>query len=340
MVFLSAVAFGLPAESYAQDMTTDGHSFWFWGKVRDNNGSPISGVTVRCVDCIPVKQTTTNSSGDYVIEYHNFCGNKFLDAFGEGWEEVRKSVWDDSCPDCCEPGDQFCQDNAICDWDDKTDFTLNPDGNQDIDNDGLANAFDNCPNKPNWISLGTCTEGKRGNLCTSNGQCDKCGTKGFCSRFQEDCDGNGIGDACDVCVTQPDGCGNCNFKVASEQNPLHKFMAESDEVLITQMTDEDVQTMWYVILNLWWSAHNAQSYPTLLQGFATFINGPDYLCGEPVHDFNENGIADEEEEGGLPLRYSLNFRLMLQALIDAYNYCITVKLPNCDPEEDPFGCKW
>lgn len=334
LVALFLMVIGPIPNSSAQDMVIDGHGFWFHGTVEDSNGNPISGVTVRCSNCLPALQTTTDGNGEWDIGYHNYCGYKDIYAFGEGWEEVRKRIYDNSCPECC-LGDPICEGQAVCAWDRLVNFTLNPDNNQDIDNDGLANALDNCPNKPNWISLGTCTYGKRGQLCTHHDQCDKCGIPdGYCSKLQEDCDGNGIGDACDVCVTQTDGCSNCNNITAQGS---HKVLAEMN---VTQMSNNEVRTMWYIISDMWWTGHNATSYPTIAQAIAGRFNGPDRLCDECVHDYNENGICDEDEPGGLPLAYSLNPRLMLQSLIDAYQYCVTVKLPNCDPEEDPWGCMW
>lgn len=311
--------------------TTNSYAgFWFHGKVTDRNGSPISGATIQCTNCSPSLSTQSDSDGEYVLPYHNYCDRKYLSAFGEDWEKVTKSVYDGSCPECSGvPSDQ-------CDYSRRVSFILDPADNPDIDGDGRLNVADNCPTVPNWLGLGTCTDGKKGNVCSNHAQCKKCGVPGYCSKLQEDCDGDGVGDACDTCVTQPDGCSNCNNTTAlSELNPAHKLMSSQ---LVTQMDDDDSRTMWYIIISLWIQGHNSSSYPTHLQGLIGMFNGPDKLCGECVHDFNENGICDEEEEGGVPIW--ITPKQYLESLINAYQYCLTEKLPNCDPEEDPFSCMW
>jgi hypothetical protein len=67
---------------------------------------------------------------------------------------------------------------------------------QDADRDGIPDAQDNCPNKPNGPNKGTCTTNNRGTSCLSNFEC---ASDGFCSMDQEDSDADGIGDACDNC---------------------------------------------------------------------------------------------------------------------------------------------
>jgi hypothetical protein len=67
-------------------------------------------------------------------------------------------------------------------------------GSIDMDNDGISDVQDNCPEIPNGPDLGTCTAGANiSQECTNN---SSCGTGGFCSMNQEDTDGNGQGDAC------------------------------------------------------------------------------------------------------------------------------------------------
>lgn len=74
----------------------------------------------------------------------------------------------------------------------------------DIDNDGIPDGLDNCPNKPNSLKLGTCspTSDKPGINCTSDADCViGCSTNGKCSLNQEDTDADGKGDICDNCPT-------------------------------------------------------------------------------------------------------------------------------------------
>jgi hypothetical protein len=77
----------------------------------------------------------------------------------------------------------------------------------DLDNDGIPDGMDNCPNKPNSLKLGTCspTSDKPGINCTSDADCViGCSTNGRCSMNQEDTDEDGKGDVCDNCPN------NCN----------------------------------------------------------------------------------------------------------------------------------
>ena len=72
----------------------------------------------------------------------------------------------------------------------------------DSDSDGIPDAIDNCPNKPNGTNLGTCMPGsdKAGATCHSDADCViGCSANGYCSLNQEDTDGDGAGDVCDNC---------------------------------------------------------------------------------------------------------------------------------------------
>ena len=109
---------------------------------------------------------------------------------------------------------------------------------EDSDKDGLGDACDNCPIKPNGPQLGTCMpgSGNAGTPCSSDAECvSGCASNGLCSKNQEDADADGHGSVCDncpntcnvqqldadadsrgdVCDTTP-GCGGCT-EIACEQ---------------------------------------------------------------------------------------------------------------------------
>jgi len=65
----------------------------------------------------------------------------------------------------------------------------------DDDNDGVLDEEDNCPIKPNGPLGGTCVGGfDEGIFCISDAQC----IENNCNMDQEDSDGDGIGDVCEV----------------------------------------------------------------------------------------------------------------------------------------------
>jgi len=66
---------------------------------------------------------------------------------------------------------------------------------EDTDADGVANTTDNCPQKPNGPGLGICRTGTMKDPCRSNADCPN---GAFCSMDQEDSDGDGIGDVCEL----------------------------------------------------------------------------------------------------------------------------------------------
>jgi len=97
-----------------------------------------------------------------------------------------------------EPGDYTVN---VSDCDDKNlsataEVTVIGEG-VDTDGDGIADAADNCPNKPNGPTLGTCISesGIAGATCLSTADCGA----GTCSMDQEDTDIDGAGDVCDSC---------------------------------------------------------------------------------------------------------------------------------------------
>ncbi len=76
---------------------------------------------------------------------------------------------------------------------------FNPD-QDDLDEDGVGNACDNCPSTPNGRNMGTCIEGLSA-TCRADSECDTADGKedGVCANDQSDTDSDGVGDACDNC---------------------------------------------------------------------------------------------------------------------------------------------
>ena len=70
----------------------------------------------------------------------------------------------------------------------------------DRDEDGIANGLDNCPAWPNGPAGGTCLAGNAALLASRCSLASDCGTGGVCSTAQEDADGDGTGDACELAV--------------------------------------------------------------------------------------------------------------------------------------------
>ena len=64
----------------------------------------------------------------------------------------------------------------------------------DGDADGMPDCRDNCPEVPNGPQLGTCTAGD--NILQTCLNDTECGQGGYCSKNQEDSDGDDVGDAC------------------------------------------------------------------------------------------------------------------------------------------------
>jgi hypothetical protein len=72
-------------------------------------------------------------------------------------------------------------------------MNLTNEDQSDVDTDGPGDVCDNCVDVGNAYVYGTCLQGGYGNVCMTHAAC---GPGGFCSRNQEDSDGNGVGDAC------------------------------------------------------------------------------------------------------------------------------------------------
>jgi hypothetical protein len=123
------------------------------------------------------------------------CGLPDTDTDNDGY-----LLCNDNCPNT--PNDQTDTDgDGLGDACDNCPHVPNPDNQGDSDADGVGDVCDNCPNTPDGPELGTCIDGYPsliGETCTVANHCNAWGSvNGYCSRNQEDADGDGTGDACD-----------------------------------------------------------------------------------------------------------------------------------------------
>lgn len=288
-------------------------SMKIYGWTTTETGAIVPGVTVTAF-VIPPQIVTSNSSGYYEINDNNWCDAKKFVFTKTGYVDTVKYVGDGSCPDC-PPADytRTCRTSMMVNAQMAYGTSLDADG------DGVLNSYDNCPTTPNGWKLGTCTTGKRGSPCSSY---INCGCSGVCSKGQQDCDGNGVGDACDICVEQyGTGCSDCNSVMLqgfSGMNPAHRVAAKLG------MDPGNAFALWwvYVWTHVDGSIDSAQDLIFKLTHLPAFWN----MCGGPLIDQNDNGIADGEE-GMLPEDWT--FEDYKEAFQTALQRCIQNDM---DPE--------
>jgi C1A family cysteine protease len=170
----------------------------------DQNDSDGDGAGDACDNCPSVKSTNTNDSdGDGLGDACDNCPNApNTKSGGTCIGEFDKSKKGLPCLKDADCGKDEC-DNSQYDW----------------DGDGVGEACDNCPDKPNGPKRGTCMTGEIiGKTC--NASID-CGNDGYCIKSQMESDGtwisppgktpqdkpkpkfspdpDGFGDACDNC---------------------------------------------------------------------------------------------------------------------------------------------
>lgn len=319
-------------EYVESDYTISGVTLWIDGwVVIDGTTTPIAGVRVTCTTCNNPITVYTDGNGYWYIQYHSYCGSKTFTFQADGYTTVTRSVGDHSCPECNCPDDPTAPGCGTCDNHIRIIVEMVPGGSTDTDADGVWDSIDNCFEVPNGWKLGTCTRGTKGHSCQAHRDC---GCDGYCSKAQENCDGDAYGNACDECMYISGGCksGPCpQFMSFMDITPAHKLLGPE---ITAQWTVEDKRIFWFVIADLWWRGHNSTSYDNVFDALRGWSNGPDKLCDECVRDENNNGICDGWE--GIYYDAETNLR----TLQEKFSYCLD-KIRNCteeDREEDPFGC--
>jgi hypothetical protein len=283
MMFAVCVMLSVCSVSYAGSLI-------LWGQVK-SGGYPVAGATVviRDPDFGFIAEVQTNSGGYWQYGYHNYDFYKIVSVSAPGKRTVSKNVTDNICCDSANPP-AYCIDCGTippslcgCATAKVVNFTLYT-GTSDIDQDGVYDLDDNCSVTPNGPRAGTCVSGsEKGTRCYNQLECG-CAAKPFpCRMAQTDGDDDGFGDVCDD-----------DFMGAMTQETMilaHEFMTKES------MSAQDI-LMAYIV-------YVTTHIKTRWQTFGDFLFAMQHLpsfwhvCGYPVIDQNENGIADGEE-GLLP----------------------------------------
>jgi parallel beta-helix repeat protein len=150
----------------------------------------IDGIGDACDNCLNVQNPSQDDTdGDckgfttpYTQDPH--CGD-----------------WCDNCPATSNPPQKNSDTDSYGDACDNCDFDYNED-QKDTDSDGVGDICDNCPNIPNGPEGGACIVGPL-SIATCQFDVDCKGYSvvepPFCSKNQEDSDGDEVGDVCDNC---------------------------------------------------------------------------------------------------------------------------------------------
>jgi len=180
----------------------------------DTDSDGLGDACDNCPDKSNPNQEDTDSSG-----VGNAC-NDAIDADGDEWEDSL-----DNCPNFASQNQEDTDgDNIgnVCD-------PCPNDYENDSDSDSICGDIDSCHATPNGLTLGTCAKLAGGVLIGTGVTClgyEDCEEDEICDMVQGDCNGNGIGDACECyadcnCSTKVDLADLVLMKREFQQPPVH-----------------------------------------------------------------------------------------------------------------------